>query len=183
MTILETGIPGLLLLEPVCKRDSRGFFMETWREEWREQLGIIPSFIQDNHVRSETPGVLRGLHFQTPPHAQGKLIWVVRGAVFDVAVDLRKGSPTYGRAFSKVLHTENALRLYVPRGFAHGYQTMEPGTEVCYKVDAYYAPQAEGGLLWNDPDLGLSWPVAEPLLSAKDTQLPLLRDLQSPFSF
>ena len=183
MTIIETGIPGLLLLEPKCLRDHRGFFMETWREEWQEKLGLQHPFIQDNHARSETPGVLRGLHFQRPPLAQGKLIWVVRGAVFDVAVDLRKGSPTYGKVFTQTLTAENTLRLFVPRGFAHGYMTLEPGTEFCYKVDGYYAPEAEGGLRWDDPTLNIAWPDIPPILSEKDRLLPLLHELESPFIY
>ncbi len=181
MRSIPTGISGLLLLEPKRNRDHRGFFMETWREEWRAELGLPHPFIQDNHARSETPGVLRGLHFQRPPHAQGKLVWVVRGAVFDAAVDLRVGSPTYGKAFGQVLSEENALRMFVPRGFAHGYMTVEPGTEFCYKVDAYYAPEAEGGLRWNDPALGIQWPDLPPILSEKDERLPLLREMESPF--
>ena len=183
MRSIETGIPNLLLLEPKRNKDHRGFFMETWREEWLGLLGLTHSFIQDNHARSETPGVLRGLHFQRPPQDQGKLVWVIRGAVFDVAVDLRNGSPTYSKSFSRILSAENTLRLFIPRGFAHGYMTLEPGTEFCYKVDAYYAPAAEGGLRWNDPDLNIPWPNAEPILSDKDRELPLLRDLASPFSY
>lgn len=183
MRTIFTEIPNLLLLEPDCNRDRRGFFMETWREEWRAELGLEHHFIQDNHARSEDPGVLRGLHFQRPPHAQGKLVWVVRGSVFDVAVDLRVGSPTYGTFFGRMLSAENALRMYVPRGFAHGYVTLEPGTEFCYKVDAYYNPEAEGGLCWNDPDLDIPWPDISPILSEKDARLPLLRELESPFTW
>lgn len=144
MNITETRIPGLLLFTPAVHRDHRGFFAETWREEWRQPLGLALPFVQDNHARSEEKGVLRGLHFQTEPASQTKLVWVTRGAVFDVAVDLRVGSPTYGQWESAVLTPENALRYLVPKGFAHGYMTLEPGTEFHYKVDNYYSPKHEG---------------------------------------
>ncbi len=183
MRILPTDIPDLCLLEPRVYRDSRGFFMETWREDWLRALGVKRPFIQDNHARSEEKGVLRGLHFQAPPHAQGKLVWVTAGAVYDVAVDLRKGSPAYGRFHGAVLSAENFLRFYIPPGFAHGYMTLTPGTEFCYKVDNYYAPEAEGGIRWDDPDLGIAWPGESPLLSDKDASQPLFKDMQTPFVY
>jgi dTDP-4-dehydrorhamnose 3,5-epimerase len=124
-----------------------------------------------------------GLHFQQPPFAQAKLVWVVRGSVLDVAVDLRSGSPTFGRHYAVELSAVNMLRLFLPKGFAHGYLTLAPDTEFLYKVDAPYAPQADAGILWNDPALGIDWPCATPLLSFKDQKLPLLQDIQSPFLF
>lgn len=181
MRLIETGLPGLALLEPKVFRDERGFFLETYSEAAFDALGIGARFVQDNHAYSVHRGVLRGLHFQLPPFAQAKLVWVVRGSVLDVAVDLRRDSPTFGRHYSVELSAENMLRLFLPRGFAHGYMTLTPDTEFLYKVDAVYAPKADGGILWNDPDLGIAWPAAEPVLSAKDKLLPRLKDFDSPF--
>lgn len=183
MRIEHTDIPGLCILEPVVHGDARGFFMESWRAEWADKLGLPNPFVQDNHARSERVGVLRGLHFQAPPRAQSKLVWASRGAVYDVAVDIRRGSPTYGAWYGLVLSEENKLRLFVPRGFAHGYMTLEPGTEVNYKVDAYYSPSDEGGIRYDDPDLGIAWPVPFPELSAKDKELPFIKSLNSPFIY
>ncbi len=183
MNITETRLPGLLLFTPAVHRDHRGFFAETWREEWRQPLGLVRPFIQDNHARSEEKGVLRGLHFQTQPTSQTKLVWVTRGAVFDVAVDLRVGSPTYGQWESAVLTPENATRFLVPQGFAHGYMTLEAGTEFHYKVDNYYSPSHEGGIRWNDPTLAIPWPDIAPVLSEKDMELPLFEGFVSPFVF
>jgi len=183
MRRIETTLPGLALLEPKVFRDERGFFLETYSEAAFAGLGISARFVQDNHAYSVQPGVLRGLHFQLPPHAQAKLVWVVRGRVLDVVVDLRLGSPTFGQHYSVELSAENMLRLFVPKGFAHGYVTLEPDTEFLYKVDSPYAPKADAGILWDDSDLGISWPVAEPVLSPKDRLLPRLKDFQSPFAF
>ena len=155
--------------------------METWRDTWGESIGLEQPFIQDNHARSEEKGVVRGLHFQNPPYAQSKLIWATHGAIFDVAVDLRRRSPTFGKWHSVVLSAENALRFYVPRGFAHGYMTLEEGTEVQYKVDAYYNPSEESGIRWNDPELAIPWPPLAPILSPKDAALPGIKELQTPF--
>lgn len=183
MKIITTDIPGLKVLELKINRDHRGFFAETWREEWREALGAKHPFIQDNHACSTEAGVTRGMHFQAPPHAQTKLVWVSRGSVYDVALDLRKGSPTYGKWHGVVLNAENGLRFYVPRGFAHCYMTLEPGTEFQYKVDNYYNQPSEGGILWNDPDLAIPWPALSPVLADKDKVLPRLRDFESPFVY
>jgi dTDP-4-dehydrorhamnose 3,5-epimerase len=183
MRRIETGLPGLCVLEPRVFRDERGFFLESYNEAGFAALGVGAHFVQDNHAYSAEAGVLRGLHFQLPPFTQAKLVWVVRGAVLDVAVDLRRGSPAYGRHFAVELSAANMLRLFVPRGFAHGYLTLTPGTEFLYKVDNVYAPEADAGVLWNDPDLGIAWPEAAPVLSAKDRQLPRLRDLDNPFVF
>ncbi len=181
MRVIETGMPGLALLEPKVFRDERGFFLETYSEAAFAALGIHARFVQDNHAYSVSPGVLRGLHFQLPPFAQAKLVWVVRGSVLDVVVDLRRDSPSFGKHFSVELSAQNMLRLFVPRGFAHGYLTLAPDTEFLYKVDAPYAPQADAGILWSDPDLGIAWPEDEPVLSPKDRQLPRLKDFDSPF--
>ncbi|MDR2161312.1 MAG: dTDP-4-dehydrorhamnose 3,5-epimerase [Desulfovibrio sp.] len=183
MRVIATAIPDLLVLEPVRQPDARGFFMETWRAEWQARFGFARPFVQDNHARSDLRGVLRGLHFQAPPKDQGKLIWASRGAVYDVAVDLRRGSPSFGRWHSLILSGENSLRFYIPPGFAHGYMALETGSEVQYKVDAYYAPEAEGGLRWDDPGLGISWPAIPPLVSEKDAEWPLLQTLRSPFAY
>ena len=157
--------------------------METWREEWGAELGLSGPCIQDNHARSEQAGVLRGLHFQAPPQAQSKLVWASRGAIYDVAVDIRRGSPTFGKWQGIILSEENKLRFFVPRGFAHGYLTLEPGTEVHYKVDAYYSPEHEGGIRYNDPGLGIPWPLEGVILSEKDNILPLLGSFDSPFVY
>ena len=183
MRLIETGLPGLLLLEPKVFRDERGFFLESYSRAGFAALGIGADFIQDNHAYSARKHVLRGLHFQMPPMAQAKLVWVVRGRALDVAVDLRAGSPTFGRHFSVELAADNFQRLFVPRGFAHGYVTLEPDTEFLYKVDAPYAPESDAGILWNDPDLGIAWPDCEPVLSAKDRFLPRLKDFATPFVF
>jgi len=178
----QTGFADLLMLTPKVFRDERGFFLETYSESVFSELGVTARFVQDNHACSEQAGVLRGLHFQLPPYAQAKLVWVTRGAVFDVAVDLRAASATYGKWFGCRLDAENFLRLYIPRGFAHGYMTLEPGTEFQYKVDAPYTPRADSGIRWNDPDLAVTWPELDPILSPKDRTLQLWRDFQTPFS-
>lgn len=183
MRIYPTPIPDLVTAEMPVHGDSRGFFAETWRNEWSARLKLQESFVQDNHARSEVKGVLRGLHFQKPPHAQAKLVWVTRGAVFDVAVDLRVGSPTFGRWHGVVLSADNMLRLFIPRGFAHGYMCLEPGTDFQYKVDAYYNAEAEGGVRYDDPALGIGWPGEPPVLSEKDKGLPLMAALASPFMY
>lgn len=183
MRIEHIDIPGLCILEPVVHGDARGFFMETWRAEWAAELGLPGPFVQDNHARSEQAGILRGLHFQAPPAAQSKLIWASRGAIYDVAVDIRRGSPFYGAWRGVVLSEENKLRFFVPKGFAHGYMTLEPGTEVNYKVDAYYSPSHEGGIRYDDPDLAIPWPVSGPELSSKDKTLPFIKSLDSPFLY
>jgi dTDP-4-dehydrorhamnose 3,5-epimerase len=157
--------------------------METYSRRDFSALGMSSEFVQDNHARSESAGVLRGLHFQRPPYAQAKLVRVVRGSVLDVVVDLRIGSPAFGQWFSVELSADNKRQLFVPRGFAHAYLTLEPGTEFLYKVDNYYAPEHEGGLRWNDPDLAIAWPEQNPRLSAKDEELDLWRSFQSPFTY
>ena len=183
MEVSQTGIPGLVVIQPKVFPDNRGFFLETYSRKAFAAAGLDYDFVQDNHARSGPKGVLRGLHFQRPPAAQAKLVWVVRGAVFDVAVDLRRGSPTYGRWYGIELSAENFSRLMIPRGFAHGYVTLTDDAEFMYKVDAPYSPGDDGGIAWNDPDIAINWPVTEPILSEKDTAQPLLSAVGSPFTY
>ena len=184
MRVEESNIPAVKVLTPNKHGDRRGFFSEVYNRQAFAQAGIDIDFVQDNHSSSAEKGTVRGLHFQTPPFAQDKLVRVVRGAVFDVAVDLRQGSPTYGRHVSVVLSAEAWNQLLVPIGFAHGFMTLEPDTEVIYKVSNYYAPEHDEGLLWNDPDLAIRWPLdtAMAVLSPKDGDLPRLAEIDSPFS-
>lgn len=175
MTFHETPLPGLLLIEPRVFRDERGFFLETYHRGEFEAAGIRETFVQDNHSRSAT-GVLRGLHYQVG-RPQGKLVRVVRGAAFDVAVDLRPQSATFGRWHGVTLSADDLRILYVPPGFAHGFCALADGTDFLYKCTDLYAPACERGIRWDDPDLAIDWPVARPLLSDKDLRLPLLRDV------
>lgn len=171
-----TPIPGLILIEPKIFRDERGFFQERFRTDRFSELGITEPLVQDNHSRS-VPNALRGLHFQTNPN-QGKLVGVVRGKIWDVAVDIRKNSPTFGKHYSVELSDENGLQLWVPFGFAHGFCVL--GTEpadVIYKVTGYYNAKTDNGFRWDDPSVGVKWPVKNPLLSPKDCVLPLLKDI------
>ena len=173
------------LIKPRRFGDERGWFCETYNQERYGALGITCTFVQDNHALSIAPWVLRGLHFQAPPKAQAKLVRCVRGAIWDVAVDIRRGSPTYAQWVAAELNAENGWQLFIPAGFAHGYITLEPSTEVEYKVSALYAPGSEGGVIWNDPTIALPWPTrrAEPILSEKDLRLPVLNDFVSPFEY
>lgn len=178
-------ISGLILVEPRKFGDHRGFFSETYNRRRLAEQGFDLEFVQDNHSLSAERGVVRGLHFQSPPHAQDKLVRVVRGAVLDVVVDLRKGSPSFGDHAAVELSAENWRQLLVPKGFAHGFVTLEPETEMIYKVTDYYAPEHDHGILWNDPDLGIDWPVAAEAarLSDKDRAQPRLAGIESPFIF
>lgn len=176
------GLPDVSLVRPLVHRDQRGFFAERWKASAFAELGL-PAFVQDNHSRS-VRGTLRGLHFQAPPHAQGKLVSAVRGRVFDVVVDLRTSSATYGRWAGVTLDGDDPSWLWVPAGFAHGFLTLSDDADVIYKVSDYYAPAAEGGLAWDDPAVGIEWPLASrqvPSLSDRDRTWPRLRDLRSPF--
>lgn len=183
MKITPQSIPEVLLIEPTRFSDSRGFFSEVWKRSALEAHGMQADFVQDNHSLSCQVGVLRGLHFQRAPHAQGKLVRVLRGRIFDVAVDIREGSPTYGQSVAAELSVENWQQLWIPRGFAHGFLTLEPDTEVFYKVDAEYNREADGGIAWDDPALGIDWPLPPggPVLSDKDRAAPLLADLAPIF--
>ena len=173
------------LIPLMRKADERGWFAEAYNQRRFAEFGIDVEFRQDNHVFSSVPGVLRGLHFQVPPRAQAKLVRCLRGRVWDVAVDVRAGSPTYGRWAAAELTAANGLSMYVPVGFAHGYLTLEADTEVEYKVSDFHAPDQERGLAWDDPALAIAWPLPEsgPVLSEKDRRLPRLSDLMSPFPY
>ena len=174
----------LIHINPKRHGDHRGFFAETYSRRKYSALGIDVEFVQDNHSLSREVGTLRGLHFQSPPHAQAKLVRCGRGAIFDVAVDIRQGSPTYGQWKGYELTAENGNQLYVPVGFAHGFVTLEPDSEIVYKCSDYYAPETEGTILWNDPDISIEWPTnTAPILSDKDAVAPLLSELESPFIF
>ena len=174
----------LIHIKPKRHGDHRGFFAETYSRSKYSELGIDVEFVQDNHSLSRDVGTLRGLHYQAPPHAQAKLVRCGRGAIFDVAVDIRKGSPTYGRWEGYKLTAENGEQLYVPVGFAHGFVTLEPESEIVYKCSDYYAPETECSVLWSDPDIGIDWPTgSDPILSDKDAVAPLLSELESPFIF
>ncbi len=179
------ALSGVVLIVPRRFADERGYFSETFSDQAYAENGVAATFIQDNHSYSALAGVVRGLHFQTPPHAQAKLVRVVRGSVFDVAVDLRAGSPTYGKWCGAKLSASGGEQYFIPRGFAHGFCTLEPDTEFVYKVDGYYTPHSEAGLRFDDPDLAIDWPVtsADALLSAKDASLPAFRDFHSPFVY
>jgi dTDP-4-dehydrorhamnose 3,5-epimerase len=179
------AIPEVRLITPPMFRDERGFFSETYSRKELATLGIGADFVQDNHALSRSAGVLRGLHFQIDPHPQGKLVRVVHGAILDVAVDIRHGSPTFGRHVSATLSAENWSQLWVPVGFAHGYVTLEPDTEVIYKVTDFYAPACDRGLAFDDPDLAIAWPFpsAQLQLSDKDRRQPRLRDLPAHFTY
>ena len=176
------AIPEVVLVEPEPIGDERGFFMETYKHSEFAEFDMSSPFVQDNHSRS-IRGVLRGLHYQNPPWAQAKLVRVVVGEIFDVAVDIRKGSPTYGRWVAMDLSAENKRMLYIPEGFAHGFCALSDVAEVVYKVTAEYSPQHEAGVLWNDPEIGIDWPVKHPLVSPKDAQFPVLRNAVNHFAF
>ncbi len=167
-------IPDALLIRPRVFEDERGFFMETYKKEDFEKAGIRGEFIQDNHSKSEY-GVLRGLHFQREPYAQAKIVRCVRGAIFDVAIDLRKNLSTFGKYVGVNLSEENKYQFHIPRGCAHGFLVLSDVAEVIYKVDNVYAPNHESGLIWNDPDVNIPWPIDNPALSQKDQKLPMLR--------
>ena len=175
--IRTTPIDGLLVIEPKVFADERGFFMESFKASDFSNFGITEDFVQDNHSKSKK-GVIRGLHFQRAPYAQGKLVRVVLGSAWDVAVDLRKGSRTFGTWYAQVLSAENHLLFWIPEGFAHGFLALEDDTELLYKCTTEYNPTSDGGIRWNDPDIGIGWPQigVPPLLSTKDAVLPLLKD-------
>jgi len=183
MQIEPQEIADVLLVVPERRGDERGFLSEVFNARRLAEAGIDADFVQDNHSLSAVKGTVRGLHFQVPPFEQAKLVRVVRGAILDVAVDLRHGSPTFGRHVAVELSAANWRQLFVPRGFAHGFCTLERDTEVLYKVDAYYSPEHDKGVHWRDPEIAIDWPVAEDaaVLSAKDRVQPLLRELPAWF--
>lgn len=185
MDIIETAIKDVFIIQPKRHGDARGFFSETFKQEALVDAGIDLTWIQDNHSFSSQRGVVRGLHFQAEPFGQAKLLRVTRGSILDVAVDIRVGSPTYGQNVAVELSADNWRQLLIPIGFAHGFCTLSEETEVIYKVTAGYAPQAEGGLMWDDVDLGIDWPIkeTEALLSERDKLWPAFADFSSPFQF
>ena len=185
LDVEQTALPGVLLLTPRRFGDARGFFSESYNRARMAEHGITIDFMQDNHSMSAQVGTVRGLHFQSPPHAQDKLVRCGRGALFDVAVDIRKGSPTYGQWVGYELSFENGRQLLVPKGFLHGFVTRQPDTEICYKCSDYYAPDCDGAVRFDDPGIGIDWGMGDtaPVLSDKDAAAPLLADFDSPFTW
>lgn len=175
MNIIETQLPGVVIIEPDVFGDARGFFMETYSERKYADFGLNKKFVQDN-LSFSGKGVLRGLHYQQP-HSQGKLISVIAGEVYDVAVDIRVGSPTFGKWVGIMLSGENKRQVYIPEGFAHGFCVVSDTAYFSYKCTDFYSPQDEGGIIWNDPDIGIKWPLKEVILSAKDEKYPRLKDI------
>lgn len=181
MNITKTDIEGLIIIEPQIFKDSRGAFFESWNAKKFKQLGISEDFVQDNQSVS-SKGVLRGLHFQNPPYAQAKLVRVIEGSVLDVAVDLRKNSPTYGMHVSVILSEQNNKSFFIPKGFAHGFLSLEDNTVFNYKCSDYYNKESEGSLLWNDEDLKIDWQIDNPLISEKDLKADLFKNFKSKFN-
>jgi dTDP-4-dehydrorhamnose 3,5-epimerase len=184
MKVLETTLSGVKIIEPKVFGDHRGWFMETYSEALFKDAGIEIKFVQDNQSFSATKGTLRGLHYQLKPKAQTKLVRCTEGAIFDVAVDIRKGSPTFGKWFGIELSAENKKQLLIPKGFAHGFMTITDDVEVQYKVDELYAPECDRGIIWSDPTIGIEWPIEiKPVLSVKDEKAPLLADAENNFIY
>lgn len=184
MKFTKTNIEGIVIVEPTVFGDHRGWFMETYNEASFLETGIKLKFVQDNQSFSAVKGTLRGLHYQLNPKAQTKLVRCTRGAIYDVAVDIRKGSPTFGKWFGIELTAENKKQLLIPKGFAHGFMTLTEDVEVQYKVDELYAPNCDRGIIWNDPTINIQWPMdIKPILSAKDKKAPLLNDAENNFRF
>lgn len=183
MGFIKTTLQDAFLFEPTVFGDYRGFFMETYNEKLFKENGFNFEFIQDNHAMSSETGTLRGLHFQLEPYAQTKLVRVTKGAVYDVIVDIREGSPTYGNWEGFILSEDNKRQLLVPRGFAHGYCTLVKDTEFLYKVDNYYSKEHDRGIAWDDPDLNINWPTTNPILSEKDQHNPVLKEVGHLFKY
>ena len=181
MKMIETKLPSVFILEPKVFKDNRGFFIETYNNKVLENFGINYEFIQDNHSLSVEAGTIRGLHYQLEDKAQTKLVRVTRGAIYDVAVDIRKESSTYGKWVGAILSEDNKRQLIIPKGFAHGFCTLVTNTEVQYKVDELYSPEHDRGILWNDPEIGIEWPTSSPILSDKDTKHPVLSEAENNF--
>lgn len=184
LSITALEIPDIKLVVPKRFGDQRGFFSETYNQRVFNEAGITANFIQDNHSLSAEPGTVRGLHYQSPPFAQAKLVRVLSGAIIDVVVDVRKHSPTYGKWVSAELSAENGIQIFVPRGFLHGFSTLLPNTEISYKVDNYYSRECDGAVIWNDPDLAIEWGIdpATATLSEKDAAAPPFSDFVTPFT-
>lgn len=184
MKIIETSLPGIKIVEPKIFGDHRGWFMETYNETVFEKAGVLIKFVQDNQSFSAAKGTLRGLHYQLNPKAQTKLVRCIKGSIFDVAVDIRKGSPTFGQWFGIELSAENKKQLFIPKGFAHGFMTFTDDVEVQYKVDETYAPDCDRGIIWNDPSIGIEWPMnIIPVLSDKDQIAPSLNKADNNFVY
>lgn len=184
MQVEETVLAGVKIITPQRFGDARGFFSESWNQERMAAAGLEYSFVQDNHSVSAAIGTLRGLHYQRPPHAQAKLVRCGRGALFDVAVDIRQGSPTFGQWTGVELSAENGKQMLIPAGFLHGFVTRQPDTEIIYKCTDYYAPDCDGAVRWDDPDLAIDWGLSgDPVLSGKDAQAPRFKDLDNPFVY
>lgn len=181
MKITKTKLEGLVIIEPDVFGDNRGFFMESWNKKKMAEAGLDYDFVQDNHSKSTVKGTLRGIHFQKGDKAQAKLVRCVKGAVLDVAVDLRRNSPTFKQWFGVELSEENKKQLLIPRGFGHGFVTLADDVEFLYKADNYYAPEADAGIRWNDPDIGVEWGIEDPILSEKDKNNSLLKDCKEFF--
>lgn len=181
MKITKTKLDGVVVIEPDVFGDNRGFFMESWNKKKMEEAGLFYDFVQDNHSKSTVKGTIRGIHFQKGDKAQAKLVRCVKGAVLDIAVDLRKNSPTFKQWVSVELSAENKKQLLIPRGFGHGFVTLTDDVEFLYKADNYYAPEADAGIRWNDPDLGVEWGVENPILSEKDKKNLFLKDFKCLF--
>ncbi|OIJ21725.1 dTDP-4-dehydrorhamnose 3,5-epimerase [Anaerobacillus alkalidiazotrophicus] len=184
MKFTETNLNGVIIIEPTVFGDHRGWFMETYSDSKFKEAGTNLNFVQDNQSFSAAKGTLRGLHYQLNPKAQTKLVRCTKGAIYDVAVDIRKGSPTYGQWFGIELSAENKKQLLVPKGFAHAFMTLTDDVEVQYKVDELYSPENDRGIIWNDPEIGIEWPMdITPILSEKDEKAPLLKNAENNFSF
>ena len=181
MKITKTKLDGVVIIEPDVFGDNRGFFMESWNKKKMEEAGLFYDFVQDNHSKSTVKGTLRGIHFQKGDKAQAKLVRCVKGIVLDVAVDLRKNSPTFKQWVGVELNAENKKQLLIPRGFGHGFVTLTDDVEFLYKADNYYVPEADAGIRWNDPDIGVEWGVKSPILSEKDKNNPFLKDCKELF--
>ncbi|MEO1941440.1 MAG: dTDP-4-dehydrorhamnose 3,5-epimerase [Campylobacterales bacterium] len=180
---IETGLEGVYILEPTVFKDHRGYFLESYSKRDYGELGLELEFVQDNHSFSREAGVLRGLHYQKEPMAQTKVVRVVSGAILDVVVDIRKGSPTFGKWISAILTGDNFRQIVVPKGFAHGILTLVPNTHLLYKVDQFYSPKHDRAIRWNDPELGIEWNWENPILSEKDRNAPLLKEADINFYY
>ena len=180
---IPTKLEGVYILEPTVFEDHRGFFMESYNKKDFEEIGLYFDFVQDNHSLSVKAGTLRGLHYQLNPKAQTKVVRCLRGAIYDVVVDIRKGSPTFGQWVGVILTADNKRQIVVPKGFAHGVLTLVPNTEIMYKVDEYYSPEHDRAIRWDDPTIGIDWPVSTPILSDKDRNAPLLEEAEINFYY
>ena len=181
INVTNTSIDGVYIIEPKAFGDNRGWFMESYSKRDMEAAGINVDFVQDNRSYSAKKGIIRGLHFQRNPMAQAKLVTCLRGAILDVAVDLRKDSPTYKQWISVELTAENRKELFIPKGFAHGFLTLTDDVEIMYKCDEFYSPEHDGGIRFDDPDIGVDWGITDPILSEKDTNAPFLKDIELDF--